>query len=819
MCAGRAVLYQTANNGVHMHRFQIAVCPTLISMCAALSMSCAVSVDPEELEYRETEAASAALAKCPVSDPSCGSGGGQIPEHAPPDSFACGPYRTATLVATPSTVKHGESTTLQWSVTFSRASCIPPVIRIEGQAVAAQGSMVVTPLATKRYFVVIGEIPVVPQYVSTVVTVVLPDLVRIKGNNAEWKSLLIQAVGEELHCPVEVPPLPCEQVPRADRPGRTVLLAHDLDMDLTGSENIHISQGVTLTSELPAAGNAPQQSGARLAVPIPEQRPVARSSQRLGPRLYTRSRPKPLFHIQCNGENIFGDRARVSGFRLQGPHFDIEEGDDNTEKGIMVTSCTGVDISNMEISGWSGQGIYVHDPVERISHFNDVSVHDNFIHHNQHWRGNGYGVETTGGAQASIERNVFDFNRHAIMAGGHEGNGYRAYQNLVLSGGGVHGTIANPHTHQFDVHGDKNCFPPGGSHTWNCGNAGTIFEYIGNTFQYTNDNAIKIRGTPRNSAVIYDNVFAHKDIDDAVVLNGEHVTVSDNNAVGSSQYGDYGVCDFDGDGMDDLFMATGVTWWFSSGGRREWRYLNTRREKLNEVGLGDFDGDGRCDVFSVQGSSWGIVKRGTGALTPLPGESYAIPFSQLAFGDFNGDGRKDIFRRANDGQWWVISPGVYPWTPLQSSSRPLTDLRFGDLDGNGVTDVARVASGVLYVSWDGRSSRWPLSPAIPYDASVFIADVDGIAGDDLVSFVSLGDFAAGWQVSSGGSGPWKPLTNAVYDETDDPVPGTEISSLRTFFGRFDAWHGGDMLVLEHTRNSRLVSQGHSIAAPYNLYAY
>lgn len=355
------------NNGVHMHRFQIAVCPTLISMCAALSMSCAVSVDPEELEYRETEAASAALAKCPVSDPSCGSGGGQIPEHAPPDSFACGPYRTATLVATPSTVKHGESTTLQWSVTFSRASCIPPVIRIEGQAVAAQGSMVVTPLATKRYFVVIGEIPVVPQYVSTVVTVVLPDLVRIKGNNAEWKSLLIQAVGEELHCPVEVPPLPCEQVPRADRPGRTVLLAHDLDMDLTGSENIHISQGVTLTSELPAAGNAPQQSRARLAVPIPEQRPVARSSQRLGPRLYTRSRPKPLFHIQCNGENIFGDRARVSGFRLQGPHFDIEEGDDNTEKGIMVTSCTGVDISNMEISGWSGQGIYVHDPVERIT--------------------------------------------------------------------------------------------------------------------------------------------------------------------------------------------------------------------------------------------------------------------------------------------------------------------------------------------------------------------------------------------------------------------------------------------------------------------
>jgi hypothetical protein len=34
-----------------------------------------------------------------------------------------------------------------------------------------------------------------------------------------------------------------------------------------------------------------------------------------------------------------------------------------------------------------------------------------------------------------IERNVFDFNRHAIAAGSEPGTGYTAQHNLVLKGG------------------------------------------------------------------------------------------------------------------------------------------------------------------------------------------------------------------------------------------------------------------------------------------------------------------------------------------------------------------------------------------------
>ena len=43
-------------------------------------------------------------------------------------------------------------------------------------------------------------------------------------------------------------------------------------------------------------------------------------------------------------------------------------------------------------------------------------------------------------------------------------------------------------------------------------------------------------------------------------------------------------------------MATGATWWYSSGGQMPWTYLNTSTRRLSEVRLGYFDDDNRCDV-------------------------------------------------------------------------------------------------------------------------------------------------------------------------------------------------------------------------------
>jgi hypothetical protein len=111
-----------------------------------------------------------------------------------------------------------------------------------------------------------------------------------------------------------------------------------------------------------------------------------------------------------------------------------------------------------------------------------VRIHDNFIHHNQHQLKDGYGVSVGNGAYALIEKNVFDWNRHAIAGDGSDRSGYLAYRNLVLEHGGLTlwllGTWA--YTHMFDMHGQEDC--------WlgdrNCGVAGEYMDIRYNTFLY-----------------------------------------------------------------------------------------------------------------------------------------------------------------------------------------------------------------------------------------------------------------------------------------------------------------------------------------------
>ncbi|HVE67515.1 MAG TPA: hypothetical protein VNB64_02930 [Solirubrobacteraceae bacterium] len=100
-----------------------------------------------------------------------------------------------------------------------------------------------------------------------------------------------------------------------------------------------------------------------------------------------------------------------------------------------------------------------------------VRVHDNYIHHNRRYGRDGYGIAVKDGSFAWIERNVFDFNRHAIEGDGDPETGYVAYDNLVLRGGGEHRRFPIygwDHTHQFDMHGTRTC----GIGHLNCGVGG-----------------------------------------------------------------------------------------------------------------------------------------------------------------------------------------------------------------------------------------------------------------------------------------------------------------------------------------------------------
>jgi hypothetical protein len=126
-----------------------------------------------------------------------------------------------------------------------------------------------------------------------------------------------------------------------------------------------------------------------------------------------------------------------------------------------------------------------------------------------------------------------------------------------------------------------------------------------NTILYTKGTAIKIRGNPADKAVVDNNVFKIGDPGDAIAQNGncgfgDNITnpidVRPNNVFGANPIAELGSCDFFGDGKQDQFMATGVTWWARSPVTGQWRYLNTMKEKLSELQLRKLDGDDICDV-------------------------------------------------------------------------------------------------------------------------------------------------------------------------------------------------------------------------------
>jgi len=191
---------------------------------------------------------------------------------------------TGTVTPSPASVAFGQTTALKWTIT-NPSSC-SQVPTLDGKAVS----------------------------------VLLPPTVHIAANTLEYRRLFVQAVGT---------------------PNTRVVLARDLDLDLTGCRDIAVRQGVTITSEAapPVVANAPSKLTIPGRTPTP---PPARNAHTLGPRISTTSKPSPLLHVYCGAGNApSGDNARLIGFRLQGPHMGSTEGDENLTQGIRVSSCTG----------------------------------------------------------------------------------------------------------------------------------------------------------------------------------------------------------------------------------------------------------------------------------------------------------------------------------------------------------------------------------------------------------------------------------------------------------------------------------------------
>lgn len=386
---------------------------------------------------------------------------------------------------------------------------------------------------------------------SVYIGVTLPKSLYIYGNH----------LGRQVH----------QALTSTDRADRIITLADGVEIDLTKYGEIMVAPGVTLQS--------------------------TRGGLRKGGRIYTTARR------EYGMLRIRGDNVRIIGLRISGPDLGPIDGDE-VSRGILIEAANNVEIANNDIYGWTSAAIEVQDNLEtnRIPFTSPytIRIHDNFIHHNQHVGGNGYGVSTRYGGYALIQRNVFDWNRHAIAADARSTSGYDARENLVLENGGLHwqdpifGTWR--HTHMFDAHGSDSCL--GIDH--NCGSAGHSFYITYNTFLYQEDNAIRLRGTPQlqpyGMFVSY-NAFAHSKMwDDAVSQTESGLWIGPGNKLNNTVQSVRGVCDFDADGVADDFMTTGVTWWYRSGGTAAWSYLNTSTTRLQKLSLGYFDGDSRCDV-------------------------------------------------------------------------------------------------------------------------------------------------------------------------------------------------------------------------------
>lgn len=629
----------------------------------------------------------------------------------------------------------------------------------------------------------------------------------------------------------------------AARPGGAVL-ARDVPAPAP-------SPGRVAVGRKPLVATAPASAG-RATTVLSEANgvrnvPEARSSMALGPLLkfgpHRRSGNNTLLEIRCfAGEPNQTDHIRLSGFRIFGPDLGQQEVGDI---GILIDKCVDIEISNMEIAGFGGQGIRVQDdgneyfnppilaeawqmrgidgvcreppyngPRGRIGSPNQVRIIGNFIHNNQQpthdGQAGGYGVEVTDGAHAWIAQNLFSANRHSVMGGGNMG-GYVATQNLILRYGGIHlDSIITVHTHAFDIHGTGD----NGFRGW----AGARTTYSYNAFQYYQDNAIKVRGSPRCGIEISNNVFPHHGLEndwgaDAVALQYRQdigaIKLGPNNRLDTQTYGQYGVCDFDGDGIDDLFLATGVSWWFSGMGEFPWRFLALRNERLDKLRFGYFDGDKKCDVMTESNNAWVISSGGTGEWSRL--SQADAPLSQVAFGRFDlserdhrpGATRRTThaFWRTPSGQWKIkkLTGADQGWKDVGSSGFPMSALRFGDFDGDGVTDVLAVVSGHWAISSGAAGSWTRLNQSLGDDVrALFIADVNNNNRDDLIRLKYSGTHPSGnmsetydWEISYDGTTSWQPLKNYHWFWSGDGPRGVYV-----YAGRFGTAPGAGILTID-----------------------
>lgn len=545
-----------------------------------------------------------------------------------------------------------------------------------------------------------------------------------------------------------------------------------------------------------------------------------------GYRNYTYQGPEIRTCVLSTDMPVFlatGQAVRFTGFQLDGPNGDSRcgpgvegalpklfgsHGQPNPNQPAIQVSrypfwslpLPSAWIDHMEISHWTAAGSsagapdFPGDPDAQPSPCTSCAYPDtpiavmagNFMHDDVYEAGPG------GGQFAQIRANLFfetdqpvPLNQPVASREMSCLGGYAAVDNLFLT------EAASGASDDVDMHGSK---PPG---NWSSGLAGDYFDVGWNTFLKVAQsflwwnpgafqNPVNERGYSCRFTRVHDNIFlqaqqqgnakAIRDPFNPPVEYGNVFSAQDP-TLGPTLLGlpqdqtqpPLLVGDFDGDGTDDVFLATGAAWYYSSGGQAEWRYLNRMPEHASDVLLGDFDGDGRTDVIALHGSKGGNIDvswAGVSAWQTI--NVTAWPLSDLAVGDFDGDGRSDLLLAT--GKQWFFASGGRNWVPFVVNTGDYSDtipnLRFGHFTDKTKTQILRVLNHRWEVTEWGSDSWVDIGPA-PVDSvtGLVAGDFDGHGYTELARS-SLFQ----WQYTSPGHGSsWASLGWATSPLQSRPI--------------------------------------------------
>lgn len=521
---------------------------------------------------------------------------------------------------------------------------------------------------------------------------------------------------------------------------------------------------------------------------------------------------------------ILGPNTRISNLRIRGPsRADCKHDSDpvcsqHGVAGIIVKLADDSEkltIDHNDLSDWTRAAIdlysWLGEPTpppcgEPLYQARNVVIARNFIHDNRqrsnnppggHSDADGYGVAAGWGSHPLIAGNTFLDNVHSVTSDGTPYAGYSVVDSLFESPGSFTDGSAN-----IDMHGS------GPSHDGGVGGSGV--EVLRNTFFDATNQNFSMRGFPCSGGVdVFRGNVVLQNVDGSIhwedggppppylkidsrffaplpsasppaptptqpspsVQCLPPTTITRYYCPPLFSLSDptlqFAVGDFDGDGKDDLFMATGSGWYYSSGANAEWRFLSAKTETLNNLLFGDFDGDGRTDVFTVLGdrwmvswggrSPWQLLSERKGDWAPPSTGTGSHSILDFAIGDFIGVGHDDVFY-ADGVNWYVSDGGVGPFVLYANSSFKVQDLAFGHFDPAHVkdpkTDIVGVVAGKWMASFAHGDHAWtPLRSALTNTmAGLVVGDFNGDGLDDVASLVS-----GKWQVSYGGTGDWKPL--------------------------------------------------------------